>query len=93
MLAALSIADHDLFERMIELIFADAGGNNTSRQAEAMSQMIKEKTVSTVQACKEMLMQEPPERLSDFYGTVSCHPSLFFRIFGPTSRYVQTTDM
>ncbi|ROV94054.1 hypothetical protein VMCG_08258 [Cytospora schulzeri] len=69
MLAALSIADHDLFERMIELIFAEAGGNLNPHQAEAMAQVIKGKTISTVLACKEMLMQEPPERLSDFYGT------------------------
>lgn len=71
MLAALSIADHDLFERMVELIFAKAGGDLTSNQAEAMAQVVKAKTISTVLACKEMLMQEPPERLSDFYGTVS----------------------
>lgn len=69
MLAALSIADHDLFERMVELIFAKAGGDLNSNQAEAMAQVVKAKTISTVLACKEMLMQEPPERLSDFYGT------------------------
>ncbi|KUI57286.1 Cyclin CCL1 [Cytospora mali] len=69
MLAALSIADHDLFERMIELAFVEANGNTNPQKAEAITQVIKGKTISTVLACKEMLMQEPPERLSDFYGT------------------------
>lgn len=87
MLAALSIADHNLFERMVELIFARAGGDLNSHQAEAMTQVIKGKTISTVLACKEMLMQEPPERLSDFYGTVSPpHPP--FPASGPTFQCV-----
>lgn len=76
MLATLSMADHDLFERMIDMTFplhtsAEAGG------PEALTQAIRTKTVSTVLACKEMLMQEPPERLSDFYGTVSSLLPLF----------------
>ncbi|ROV89613.1 hypothetical protein VPNG_10147 [Cytospora leucostoma] len=73
MLAALSIADHGLFERMIELTFPshsnEQAGGNTDHKAEAVTQIIKEKTISTVLACKEMLLQEPPERISDFYGT------------------------
>lgn len=82
MLAALSMADHGLFERMIELTFpshtnAGASGNTDPHRVE-VTQVIKGKTISTVLACKEMLMQEPPERLSDFYGTVST-----FTIHGP----------
>lgn len=75
MLAALSIADHGLFERMIELTFPsrsnEQAGGNTDHKAEAVTQMIKGKTISTVLGCKEVLLQEPPERISDFYGTVN----------------------
>lgn len=88
MLAALSIADHTLCERLIQDTFphhppidsgtstpagdangrADAPRNNN---ALIMGTAIKKKIIDTVQACKEMLLQEPPERMTEFWGTVS----------------------
>lgn len=74
MLAALSIADQGLFERLIEATFslqlADGIGDARSN-AVMMSSAIRKKTVDTVQACREMLLTEPPERMTDFWGTVS----------------------
>lgn len=74
MLAALSMADHDLFERLIAAMFPhQPNGDSNAYKVEALSQAIKEKTVSTVMACKEMLNQEPPERMTNFWGTVSSY--------------------
>lgn len=83
MLAALSIADHALFERLIDATFPrhlpDSGTSTPGangkpadprKSALVMGQAIKKKTVDTVQACKEMLLKEPPERLADFWGQV-----------------------
>lgn len=77
MLATLSMADHDLFERLIEVMFPQhpQNGDSNSQKAEVLSQVIKNKTVSTVMACKEMLSQEPPERMTNFWGTVGLHLS------------------
>ncbi|KAG6357293.1 hypothetical protein INS49_015171 [Diaporthe citri] len=70
MLATLSMADHDLFERLILAMFPhQPNGDLNSQKAEVLTQAIKEKTVSTVIACKEMLSQEPPERFTNFWGT------------------------
>lgn len=76
MLASLSIADHELFERMIDATFpqhlaAGSNGNNTHHNAMLIGQAIREKTIATVQACKAMLLEEPPERMTEFWGTVS----------------------
>lgn len=80
MLATLSMADHDLFERLINAMFPhQPNGDLSSQKAEVLTQAIKEKTVSTVMACKEMLSQEPPERFTNFWGTVSLHFSSPFR--------------
>lgn len=82
MLATLSMADHDLFERLIQAMFPhQPNGDLNSQKAEVLSQAIKEKTVSTVMACKEMLSQEPPERFTNFWGTVSLYLSIFFPRF------------
>lgn len=75
MLASLSIADHELFERLIDAIFpqhlpAGSNGNTAHHNAMLIGQAIREKTVATVQACKEMLLEEPPERMTEFWGTV-----------------------
>lgn len=79
MLATLSMADHDLFDRLIQAMFPhQTSGDSNPQKAEVLSQAIKEKTVATVMACKEMLSQEPPERLTNFWGTVGlCLSTLF----------------
>jgi cyclin H len=83
MLAALSMADHELFERYIQAIFLDPpSGDSNPQKAQVLSQIVKEKTVSTVMACKDMLSQEPPERMANFWDKVSRHP-LLMPFFGP----------
>lgn len=87
MLAALSIADPDLAERMIEATFSGlslsqgASGpdgtdwKHTPRETERIIGLhIKKKTVETVQACKDMLLQEPVERFEEFWTTVRLPP-------------------
>lgn len=69
MLASLSLADHGLFERMIDEIFPPSAG-----KVLLVGQAVREKTVATVLACKDMLLEEPPERMTEFWGTV-CAPS------------------
>ncbi|KAJ4423297.1 hypothetical protein N0V82_002024 [Gnomoniopsis sp. IMI 355080] len=80
MLAALSIADPDLAERMIEATFSglpqaasgpdSANGKHTPREMERIIGLhIKKKTLETVQACKDMLLQEPVERFESFWTT------------------------
>lgn len=92
MLAALSIADESLFERMMDATFpqrppadsaTDTPGSRANGQAGlpqigtlVIGQVVKDKTVATVQACKEMLLQEPPERMTEFWGTVSSRDPL-----------------
>lgn len=81
MLAALSIADPQLADRMIEATFSDlpqaasrpdsANRKPTPREMERIIGLhIKKKTVETVQACKDMLLQEPVERFESFWTTV-----------------------
>lgn len=85
MLAALAMADLDLFERLIQAMFPhQPNGDLNSQKAEVLSQAIKEKTVSTVMACKEMLSQEPPERFTNFWGTVSLY--LYLQLLSKISR-------
>ncbi|CAN8095276.1 unnamed protein product [Discula destructiva] len=81
MLAALSIADHDLSEHMIEATFPPIPSTDSEMStptgamglpqdmAAIIGQQMKQKTVETVQACKSMLLREPVERFKDFWGT------------------------
>lgn len=75
------MADHGLFERMVEAIFPQHPPKDKSINPRIISDAIRVKTIATVQACKEMLAQEPPERMTDFWGTVSCPLLLFFFFF------------
>lgn len=80
MLAALSMADHGLFERMIESTFSTPPEHllpaDAPKNIKLIGQAVRDKTVATVMACKGMLMEEPPERMTEFWGTVSRSPSL-----------------
>lgn len=88
MLASLSIADYSLFESLIEATFpqhppAGSGPNGSvasQYNAVLIGQAIRDKTIATVQTCKDMLLEEPPERMTEFWGMVrtSC---FLFRIF------------
>lgn len=90
MLAALWIADENLFERLIAATFplhpddSDTGAKNSPADGKAdprsnallVGQAVKEKIVAAVRACKDMLLHEPPERMTDFWGTVSAQNPL-----------------
>ncbi|POS71343.1 cyclin ccl1 [Diaporthe helianthi] len=68
MLAALSMADHDLFERLMQAMFPhQPNGESNPTKAQLFGQTAKEKTVSAVMSCKDMLSQEPPERMATFW--------------------------
>lgn len=82
MLAALLIADAEVFDRIIDATFGDhlpvgsgantpsTGANGTNHGALATIQAIKDKAVATIKACRDMLLQEPPKRMTEFWGTV-----------------------
>ena len=59
MLAALSIVDKELVERILRDAFA------------AQGEAAKEKASSVLESCKETLKKEPPERKTEYWGTVS----------------------
>ena len=63
MLAALSIIDDGLVERILREAFAGQGD------------IAKEKVSNLIESCKEMLRKEPPERKTEYWGTVSSSSS------------------
>lgn len=77
MFAALSMADADLATRALDRSFgfsagagADGDGDVDVEGAEAREAM-RGKILGTVQGCREMLEKEPPERMEEYWGTVS----------------------
>ena len=67
MLAALSIIDEGLVERFLREAFA------------AQDDITKEKISNVVESCKEMLKKEPPERKTEYWGTVSGSGTKFIK--------------
>lgn len=59
MLAALAMADEGLVQRMLRDAFAGQGEN------------AKAKVWAAIQSCREMMEKEPPERMTEHWGTVS----------------------
>ncbi|KAH8652040.1 cyclin ccl1 [Xylariales sp. PMI_506] len=57
MLAALAMVDEGLVQRMLRDAFAGQG------------EAAKEKVLSAIQACREMLESEPPERMTEYWGS------------------------
>lgn len=77
MFAALSMADGDLATRALDKSFgfsagdkADGDGDVDVQGGEAREAM-RGKILRTVQACREVLEREPPERMDEYWGTVS----------------------
>ncbi|RMJ19887.1 hypothetical protein BHE90_012331 [Fusarium euwallaceae] len=62
MMAAVSIVDHGLLDVLIPLPNGEAG------QAAAFASM-RDKILGVIQSCREMLEEEPPERMTDYWGT------------------------
>ncbi|KAI5917177.1 cyclin ccl1 [Camillea tinctor] len=57
MLAALSMADEGLVQRMMREAFSGEG------------ESAKDKVMGAIQSCRAMMEQEPPERMADYWGT------------------------
>ena len=77
MFAALSMADADLATRALDKSFGfsagdkgDGDGDIDVEGAEAREAM-RGKILGTIQGCREMLEKEPPERMDEYWGTVS----------------------
>jgi cyclin H len=82
MLAALALADRELAQRIIDESFRDSrsqtnGHGQAQGEDGAAAELLRrladetrQKVVSTVKSCRDMLATEPPERMSDFWGGV-----------------------
>ncbi|KAI5468110.1 cyclin-like protein [Mariannaea sp. PMI_226] len=64
MMAAISIVDHDLLDILVPLPMQN--GNQAHVQAHTD---MREKIMNTIGACRKMLEEEPPERMTDYWGT------------------------
>lgn len=78
MLAALSLADQEFAEKLIDDAFPAHHVQTNPSQAD-----VKEKVFAAVEGCKEMLSTELPERLHEFWGTVRT-PEPLMRIYSLT---------
>jgi len=91
MLAALSLADRGLLERIMQETFrpaqqggesggstpAQGSGNGTGKSNTAAANKeqangadIRDKVLGAIEACREMLAAEPPERFTQYWGSV-----------------------
>lgn len=101
MLAALSLADRGLAERIVQETFRHGGTDGASarngdskesrkaaeERAKVVTAEIRDKVLATVEACREMLAKEPPERMTEYWGTVRSFPAtLFFYVSSPLKR-------
>lgn len=59
MFASLAIADEGLVEHIMREAFT------------GQSEAVKENVLNVIESCKEMLKKEPPEKMSNYWGTVS----------------------
>lgn len=75
MLAALSMADRTLAERLVQ---------GTFPPHHAATDQLRDKVMATIEACREMLATEPPERMSEYWGTVR-QPAIFLLVMHYTN--------
>ncbi|KAK7426673.1 hypothetical protein QQZ08_006851 [Neonectria magnoliae] len=64
MMAALSIVD----EGLVDVLVPGPPQNGDSGQGNAHAKM-REKIMATIASCRKMLEEEPPERMTDYWGT------------------------
>jgi cyclin H len=99
MLAALSLADRGLAERIIQETFhhgpstddtsapqnGEAGKENRKSGASSeekkarviLGAEMRDKVLAAVEACREMLAREAPERMTEYWGTVSSCQAIY----------------
>jgi len=72
MLAALSMADSGMAEEMINGAFkpGHANGHDDASRNEAMTAEMRQKVTRNIQACRNILEEEPPERMETYWGSV-----------------------
>jgi hypothetical protein len=80
MYAALALADRELVERLLQDTFHRAltslenGSGGGKKKGEPSAAVfgadVLERVWTTIDACAEMLAQEPPERFTEFWGKV-----------------------
>lgn len=73
MLAALSLADQEFAEKIIDDTFSAHGhktADGVATQDQITSSDIKDKLLAAVEGCKEILSTELPERMQEFWSTV-----------------------
>lgn len=69
MMAAISMADHGLLDMLIPQ--AASNGNTEATPATGAYTDLREKIMGAISSCRKMLEEEPPERMTDYWGTVS----------------------
>lgn len=76
MFAALLMADRELAQRFIQQSFDysienAANTNNVMKPSEGAMEALQRKIVKTIESCRELLETEPPERMDNYWSTVS----------------------
>lgn len=74
MMAAISMVDQGLVEYLIPMPSAN-GDKDQGHATGAFSEM-RAKIMSTIESCRKMLEEEPPERMADYWGTVRVSMSI-----------------
>ncbi|KAF9869889.1 cyclin ccl1 [Colletotrichum karsti] len=69
MLAALSLADRGLTERLVQGAFAPPQGEQAQGTDGTPRSDLRDKVMGTIESCRELLATEPPERLEEYWGT------------------------
>ncbi|KAK2053661.1 cyclin ccl1 [Colletotrichum caudatum] len=72
MLAALSLADRGLAERLVQGAFNPSHNNASSEDGTHSTARydVRDKVMAAIESCREMLATEPPERLDEYWGTL-----------------------
>lgn len=65
MMAAVSMADHGL----VDILVPSPPDSGDAAQQAAFTNM-REKILGAIDGCRKMLEEEPPERMTDYWGTV-----------------------
>ncbi|GJC90934.1 cyclin CCL1 [Colletotrichum tofieldiae] len=71
MLAALSLADRGLAERLVQGAFSHSqnGTPNEDGVDSTPRHDLRDKVMGAIESCRELLATEPPERLDEYWGT------------------------
>ena len=74
MFAALSMADKGLADRLVNNAFhprGDENGGSIEKPADGTPlSAVKESVLRAIESCQHMLATEPPERMTDYWGSV-----------------------